>query len=134
MGEGVGTKPTDNQLLVELGTIFAESARKRRRYVISRLNRNVKEMVLEDDRVCDDMSCPVEIPELTITIGTWQPVCHGRPQGAHTGNPREEDGPDEDIGDNDPPVENPPGKGGGSTGHCLVEEARLVEGPAITKR
>ena len=46
LGEGIGTKPTDKELLAELGTGFAESDRKRRQYIISRLTRKVKEMVM----------------------------------------------------------------------------------------
>ena len=37
LGEGIGTKPVDNELLAKLGTVFMESARKRWQYVISRL-------------------------------------------------------------------------------------------------
>ena len=37
LGEGIGTKPVDNELLAKLGTVFTESARKRWQYVISRL-------------------------------------------------------------------------------------------------
>ena len=39
LGESVGTKPMDNEPLVELDTIFTESARKRQRHMIVRLTR-----------------------------------------------------------------------------------------------
>ena len=55
-------------------------------------------------------------PTSASTSGTWQPSHQGRAQAACTGNPQEEDGPDEDMGDNDPPLENPPPKGGGGKG------------------
>ena len=86
----------------------------------------VEEIVLEDEHVCDDTSCPVE-----TTGPAWQPACGGRPQVACTGNSREDDGPDESMGGNDPPLDD---KVELAQVHSLVEEAKLVEGPAMMKR
>ena len=51
LGEGIGTKPTDDELLAKLDTIFTESARKRQRHMIICLTRKVKEMVLDNDPI-----------------------------------------------------------------------------------
>ena len=71
-------------------------------------------MVLYSDRVCEDASCLVETPEPTGASLAWQPHSDRRPQAARTGNPWEDDEPDESMGGNDPPLENglPEGEGG----------------------
>ena len=95
-----------------------ESARKRQRYVISRLARKVEEMVLKEDHGCVDKRCPVETPEPTSVIasGARQQSRQGRASAACTGNSWEEERLDEDMGENDPPLENPPPEGGGGAG------------------
>ena len=63
LGEGLGTKPTDDETLAKLDTVFNEkAARKRRQHMIVCLTRKVKEMVLEDDCVLRDVGPPVETP------------------------------------------------------------------------
>ena len=83
--------------------------------MISRLTQKVEELVLDDDHVWDDVSCPVKPPGPTGASLAWQPTSGRRLLAACTGNPQEDDGPDESMGGNDPPLENPPPEGGGGT-------------------
>ena len=61
------------------------------------------------------MSCLTETPGPTGASLAWQPTHGGRLQVACTGNPWEEDGPDEEMGGYDPPLDNPPPKGKAGT-------------------
>jgi hypothetical protein len=78
LGEGLGTKPTDDEPLAELATVFNEkAARKRRQHMIVRLTRKVEEMVLEDECVLRDVGPSVKTPGPTsASLAT----CSGRRQ------------------------------------------------------
>ena len=73
-------------------------------------------MVLEDDQVRRDEGCPIEPLGPTSAGLARQPPSGRRQQTACSGNPWEDDGPDKNMGGDNPPLENPPPEGGGGTG------------------
>ena len=114
--QGVGMKTTYKEPLAKLDAILTESARKRQRHMIILLTRKVEEMVLDNDHVWVNTGCSVETPGPIGASLAWQPTSGRRPWPAHPGNPQDDDRPDENMGINDPPLENPPPEGGGGTG------------------
>ena len=63
--------------------------------MIGSLTQKVEEMVLDDDHVWDDVSCPVKPLGPTSASLAWQPAGGRRPLAVCTGNPWDDDGPDE---------------------------------------
>ena len=108
LGEGIGTKPTDKAFLASMFTGLTETARKRQQHTIGHLTQKVEEMVLDDDCIKSTAGYLVKTPGPTGASLAWQPASDRRPLVACTGNPWDDDGPDESIGSNEPPQENPP--------------------------
>ena len=73
-------------------------------------------MSLDDDRIQESAGSLVKTLVSTGSSLAWQPASDRRPLVACTGNPWDDDGPDESIGSNEPPQENPPPEGWGVAG------------------